>query len=511
FLPEDFFLLWLETTGVVCAVIGLAAGVFVFFLPKGRRLELLSRLTVAVAVGFYLLFLFDGFVQFLTPGDEAASVLVAAFLLLVLIAVCIVFYFSRWSEFSVTALIFAAVPFTLAVPAMAGTLSAVINGPGTAAAPTVIADTDDTPRPNVYYFITDAFVSAAVLKELFEYDLSGFVGKMEKFGFYHADETYSSYNMTSYTISSILQGNYFLNESSPILDRRHSELLYPRMIRRNETPETISKAKETGYEFYLVGNNWGRCGGPHVLCYDDNETSYLSQTFWSATPIDFIVPADIGAPFAPTKNLTEEEAKGWQSARAGNAIDKVINHLRAEGPPDAPRFTFVHHLAPHPPYLYFPDCTERSSYKVDFRLWSKEAREYYLANLECTERKITAVAEEIVRRDPSAIIVFQADHGSAFSLDGKWSDPFTKWEPIAIRERSSVLNLIRMPQNCRNWLYPSISNVNTVRVVLACINGTEPDLVEDRSYVGTYAESGPNAGRLRRIDPRTNAVYPAEQ
>jgi hypothetical protein len=102
----------------------------------------------------------------------------------------------------------------------------------------------------------------------------------------------------------------------------------------------------------------------------------------------------------------------------------------------------------------------------------------------------------LAKFNPEATIVLQSDHGSAFEVD--WEKPLAQWSKTAITERSSFLNLIHAPEDCRQWLTGPLGQVNTIRFVVACLEGKAPAYLPEASYLSTYSE-GEDKGRLLRV------------
>jgi hypothetical protein len=116
-------------------------------------------------------------------------------------------------------------------------------------------------------------------------------------------------------------------------------------------------------------------------------------------------------------------------------------------------------------------------------------KDQYIDQVICVNRKIEQVASAIVASDPEAIIVIQSDHGSFTSLRGRFDSATVS--ATTRFEISWPINFIRAPAACRQWLYPGMAQVNTMRFVLGCIQRTPPSYAEDRSYWNTA--SGPDS------------------
>jgi hypothetical protein len=107
----------------------------------------------------------------------------------------------------------------------------------------------------------------------------------------------------------------------------------------------------------------------------------------------------------------------------------------------------------------------------------------YVDQLQCVNRMTLAAVESLLARDPEAIMIIQADHGT-WSIGGLRSRPRAGW--MATREAEelfAILNAYRLPARCRRLLYDTISPVNSFRVVLSCIDDIDHPLLPDRHFL----------------------------
>jgi hypothetical protein len=84
------------------------------------------------------------------------------------------------------------------------------------------------------------------------------------------------------------------------------------------------------------------------------------------------------------------------------------------------------------------------------------------------------------------VIIVQSDHGS--SLTFNWQTPSDEWSSANFTERFGALNAIRLPEGCRDEPIDGQPLVNTFRIVLACLAGTEPDLLPTRVFYSGYGK-----------------------
>jgi hypothetical protein len=91
--------------------------------------------------------------------------------------------------------------------------------------------------------------------------------------------------------------------------------------------------------------------------------------------------------------------------------------------------------------------------------------------------RFEAIFDEILKKSPrSPIIVLQSDHGIT--------------RVSSARERVAILNAYHLPGGGNEFLYPSISPVNTFRLIFNFYFGGSFDLLEDVSYLWE-ADEGP--------------------
>jgi len=78
------------------------------------------------------------------------------------------------------------------------------------------------------------------------------------------------------------------------------------------------------------------------------------------------------------------------------------------------------------------------------------------------------------------VIIIQGDHGPGSRLD--WDSP----QRTCLWERTPILNAYYLPEGRDSLLYPSISPVNSFRVVLNSYFGTNLPLLPDDTYFTSH-------------------------
>jgi hypothetical protein len=135
-------------------------------------------------------------------------------------------------------------------------------------------------------------------------------------------------------------------------------------------------------------------------------------------------------------------------------------------------FLLAHLQPPHFPASFDKNCQEILAKR---KTATSSSKPEYLNDLRCTNQQLIRVIDKILSRDPQAIIVLHSDHGTSYNVD--WSWPLEQWPRKAFEERCSILMALRLPADCRQSLYPSLSPVNIFRVTFACLEGRLPEIL----------------------------------
>lgn len=331
---------------------------------------------------------------------------------------------------------------------------------------------------NVYYVILDGYGSARALQKFHGIDIDPFIRDMARRGVSSLSQARSNYIVTHASLAGTLEMNYSFDENAPRYHTRSD--FFPELLSRARPPEAVRRVRAGGYRFVHIGNAWAPCRWrADVSCVDGTG---IDQGQAAEVVERYLKPAQL----AETLRLARERLRGDKDGtQANEALAQLSNAVQSVQRRGEPTFFFVHHLVPHDPLK--ADCS-RSSEEMSLAL--------YVNALRCVNREVIKLSELIAREDPHALVVFQADHGSGFRVD--WQLPLARWDQATIEERTSILNLVRLPAACQPWMREDLSPINTMRLVLACLERTPPVYVEERSYLTTY-ETAPDFGLVRRV------------
>ena len=313
--------------------------------------------------------------------------------------------------------------------------------------------------PDVYYIIFDAYANEATLNAYYNFDNRDFLNGLEERGFYVANESRSNYALTSLSISSSLNLTY-VNELSQQIGEDSTSITIPKqLIEQNEVMNFFQAA---GYQFVFMGSGYG-VSQSNRFATQDIHCGQVDETIGR-----FIATSFLRAP-ADRFRLIERDDRQRRLC--------MFHELENMPNTESPKFIFAHVPSPHWPFLFDAEGNPVSLENLNH----DQLKDGYLAQLIYLNGRITRIVDAILENSASEpIIIIQSDHGPAFESS---MDTPTK---SLYEERMRILNAYYLPEEAKAVLYPSITPINSFRVVFNHIFATELPLLDDQSYFSTY-------------------------
>ncbi|MBI2196674.1 hypothetical protein HYU45_03625 [Candidatus Daviesbacteria bacterium] len=331
--------------------------------------------------------------------------------------------------------------------------------------------------PDIYYFVLDRYAGEKTLKQ-YGFDNSSFYEFLARSGFYIATDSTSNYPKTFLSLGSTLNMEYlnYLTEKTNGGGTSDESFVTP-LVANNKI---IKFLKKKGYSYIHVGSGWDptrsnknaevnfvMTGGRYL--FKDEFLSGFLQTTLAAPILKKIYPDPTAVSQNPKNN--DHRSRVLYEFEALNQIPEI----------PGPKFVFAHILAPHDPYVLGEYCEGLSEKVVAKRGWI----ENYLNQLRCTNQKTMAAIEKILAHSRSKpVIIIQADEGP---MPMKYPVPFDlAWKKASddtLREKFPILNAYLLPGLKDNPVYPSITPVNSFRIVFNAYFDTSYLLLPDKNYV----------------------------
>jgi len=315
---------------------------------------------------------------------------------------------------------------------------------------------DNSHWPDVYYIILDGYARADVLKNDMGYDNGPFIDFLRRRGFYVADRSRSNYAYTYLSLASSLNMNY-INDLNSVPDQQ-TECL--RRIRENKL---MAQFHAHGYQTIHIASGWSVTDYSHGadVVMSSHHLNEFHGLLLRASLLRMI--GDKSMAHAGRERLL------YLLTELGKVADR----------PQA-TFTFAHLLCPHPPYVFdrqgrLPTPRTYASRPKGSRDWYPKER--YIDQLDYINHRVETMIDEILKRSSTPpIIVLQGDHGAA--CDGTSANP----TDLMVRERMGILNAYYVPDAIRKQLYPTISPVNSFRIILSSLFQIALPLLPDKNY-----------------------------
>lgn len=321
---------------------------------------------------------------------------------------------------------------------------------------------------DIYYIIFDRYASESTLKEIYNFDNSVFIDYLSSKGFYIASKSRSNYLKTAHSLASSLNMEYINYLSGKVGEESDD---YKPLFAMLQNYKVWRFLKSRGYKFINFGSWWeGTSRNKYAdinINWAEDEFSYLLYRTTAFYPIDEKFEITKFANF----RLRQYDRVLWK-------FDEIAQVPTIK----EPTFVFAHMLIPHRPYVFDRNGNFLSEQEL------RSEKENYIEQLIFTNNKITSLIEKLLSHSKSLpIIILQADEGPFpkryvdEGINFNWRQATEK----EFRQKMRILNAYYLPGVDKDILYPSITPVNSFRVIFNLYFNTNFELLPDESYAFT--------------------------
>ncbi len=366
-----------------------------------------------------------------------------------------------------------AVPITTLLLAASHGAGAAVRSASTPADLSDFARRGET-RPDIYWIVLDAYGRDDLLAEHFGIE-RGLGARLADRGFFVAQESRTNYTSTLHALPSVLNYDY-IQDLFPAGNYGKAALIG--LTKRNRLLRQVSRAGyktisyDTGIELsqFRHVDEFIRPPAGFEIQGIEFRPNYFERGLIGTTLIDLYLRR--------SRSLSEYTR---HRVRVLHALNDLPRH--AHDPEAA--FVFAHILSPHEPFVFGRHGEDVSPRDQTYRLnaifedpelpeapghvgptyaarYADQAR--YVGDL------VIEAIDEILAAAPDSIIIVQGDHG-----------PYG-FSPNIRKARAEILNAYHLPGDGEMELYPSISPVNTGRILMRRYFDEELPLLPDRSY-----------------------------
>lgn len=302
------------------------------------------------------------------------------------------------------------------------------------------ANVDTESLPDIYYIIPDEYAGRETLIQLFDFDNSEFLGFLEDKNFYVVNDSVTNYNKTHLSIPSSLNMNFI----EDLIDA-DGEVVEKQVYQLNENNLVVKTLKENGYIYVHVGSRWSLTGenANADIAYSYEGLSHFNELLVESTLLRALN--------SPAVVFDFDTLKGIPALERG------------------PKFVFAHMPVPHAPFFY-----DKDGNILPAEEWYNH--DHYLGQLQYINKELQEIVTAIQKSTRPVVIIIQSDHG--FRFCGRLNAPQVDCDTV---NGFNNINAYYFSDGDYDDLYPTITPVNSFRIVFNKYLGSNYTLLEDKS------------------------------
>ncbi len=291
---------------------------------------------------------------------------------------------------------------------------------------------------------------------------------MSSAGLIASERVWSSYDLTDYSLPSIVNLGYPLE--APSQANATKRALYRIISGHNRL---VSVLNVNGYETLMVESGWSgsSCASAFDVCIPSS---------WLDEPMYFMLERSV-----LRQALLDRRGYAF-TVGARRSMQWALENADTLADDGVPSFVFLHILAPHPPFFLDSDCgtlvsDERSGVTFNRQGVSENERQSYLeGQIDCLWGFVKALSDQL--GDAGELVVV-SDHGT--DRRDQLVTPPDAWSDDAVIERMNVVAAISL-DGC-NVAAPTVTP-NFMRDLVNCLSEQEIPALPSRVFIGEDRE-----------------------
>jgi hypothetical protein len=255
-------------------------------------------------------------------------------------------------------------------------------------------------KPNIYLLLFDGYPGYKSLQDSFAFANDSLYHFLEQKEF-KILPVFSNYNMTYYSMSSMLNMQYIDKPYAPLANTAEND---QERIKEIKNAQVVKELKAIGYHFtnysiFDIADQPSVKGNSFVV---SQATLLTNKIFFNK------ILKDIGWHFIYGKYRLPFIEKLYRGDERNNQFleEKLLKNEMAA----SPKFVYAHLLMPHPPYFCDSMGNKLPSALV-FDPRQQANKSLFLSYLKYSNKKMEAMVNAITQADPAAIIIVMSDHG----------------------------------------------------------------------------------------------------
>jgi hypothetical protein len=330
--------------------------------------------------------------------------------------------------------------------------------------------------PDVYYILLDGYPRADFIADHLGQDIDPFLSSLQERGFYVPRCSQSNYSDTRFSMAATLNMNY--------LDKGTGEPEV--LVRADELDELIQSSavqknfEDLGYQIvtFEPGFRWLNWRHPDYHLKHADENTARGLAVFGLNGFEYmLLNTSAGKLFLDGRavlrsNLAADLDEFIENPRYHHWRDvefalETLPKTSTDIP--GPKLVYAHIISPHPPFVFNAQGEPLANNPPD-ELAAYGEQIVYL------NRRILEVVDQILAHsEQPPVIIIQGDHGATIDYAGAGIDATL---------RLGILNAYYLPGVEPGKIYPTISPVNTFRLIFNVYFNGGYELLEDKSIFG---------------------------
>jgi Sulfatase len=329
-------------------------------------------------------------------------------------------------------------------------------------------DKPDSAKPDIYFFVFDAYTNNATLKTVWNFDNSEITDWLVGNGFHISQNTHSNYNFTVFSVSSTFNMNFIdPDKGSDQTDVRN-------ILQANKSlsdNETFSILQKENYKIHFLApfSNIIEDNGLNNFFSFLSEGQITRQTFPGCLHSSELFLAvknklhfksnEVEYYYRPFKDKYEDIRNAVEKIK--HTTDSLVNRR--------PHFVYGHFMVPHRPWLF--DSQEKFISPEELQT----ATDYntYVNQVKFANKLIRELVGYIKNHNkPNTVIILEGDHG--FQYYRTDSIPLFAFKNF---------NAVYFPDKNYDYLYDTMSPINLFRIIFDKYFGQHYALLKDTSTI----------------------------
>jgi len=323
--------------------------------------------------------------------------------------------------------------------------------------------------PNIYYIILDRYASTNTLEEIYNFDNSEFIDYLSQKGFYVASQSKANYLGTMHSLASSLNMEY-INSLTKIKEFGAKSNSWAPIYALFSNFKVLRFLKVRGYKFRYIGSgHWEKTMRDYL--YKNSKRRFPSEFLMTLYGTTMLYP--IGAAF-------DIDKRKMKHIEIVHSFDDIAEIVELEGP----TFVLAHIYVPHWPYVF----DRNGNFVTRWEERRKSLKEGYIDQLIFTNNKIKMLINKLLSSSEiPPIIIVQADEGPfpqksrVMEKDEENYNWLTATDED-FRKKFGILNAFYLPNADKSALYPTITPVNSFRLIFSLYFDINLELLPDKSY-----------------------------